>query len=96
MRGGFLALGPEANMDWHEIEENWKHAKLEIEAKWDKLTERDLEAIDGRRKRLEDRIHRRYGFAADHVRKEIDDWLRWQSLKSRHPGTGAKLTDVGR
>ena len=69
-------------MDWHEIEENWKHAKLEIKAKWGKLTERDLEAIDGRRKRLEARLHKRYGFAPDHVRKEIDDWLRWQILKS--------------
>ena len=69
-------------MDWHEIEENWKHAKLGIKAKWGKLTERDLEAIDGRRQRLEARLHKRYGFAPDHVHKEIDDWLRWQILKS--------------
>ena len=27
---------------------------------------------------LEDRIHMRYGFDADHIRKEVDDWLRWQ------------------
>ena len=42
------------------------------------LTEDDLNSINGRRERLEDTIHKRYGFAADHVRKEVDDWLRWQ------------------
>jgi uncharacterized protein YjbJ (UPF0337 family) len=83
-------------MDWHPIEGNWKQVKRKIKEKWGKLTDDDLDAIDGRRNRLEDRIHWRYGFAADHVRKEIDDWLRWQSLKSLHPGTGAKHTDVGR
>ena len=84
----------EGKMDWHQIEENWKQVKRKIKEKWGKLTDGDLDAIEGRRSRLEDRIHRRYGFAADHVRKEIDDWLRWQSLKSRHPGTGAKRTDI--
>jgi uncharacterized protein YjbJ (UPF0337 family) len=92
----FLALPQEGKMDWHQIEENWKQAKRKIKEKWGKLTDGDLDAIEGRRNRLEDRIHTRYGFAADHVRKEIDDWLRWQSLKSRHPGTGAKRTDLGR
>ena len=77
-------------MDWDEIEENWKQAKGKIKAKWGKLTDGDLDAIEGRRSRLEDRIHKRYGFATDHVRKEIDDWLRWQITKSRRPSTGEK------
>jgi uncharacterized protein YjbJ (UPF0337 family) len=77
-------------MDWDEIEENWKQAKEKIKEKWGKLTDGDLDAIQGRRSRLEDTIHKRYGFASDHVRKEIDDWLRWQIPKSRHPSTGEK------
>ena len=77
-------------MDWDEIEENWKQAKGKIKEKWGKLTDGDLVAIEGRRSRLEDRIDKRYGFASDHVRKEIDDWLRWQITKSRPPGTGEK------
>lgn len=28
------------------------------------------------RNRLEDRLTKLYGFAEDHVRKEINDWLR--------------------
>ena len=69
-------------MDWQQIEENWARFKQAIREKWGKLTEDDLEAIAGRRKRLEEMLHKRYGFAADHVRKEVDDWLRWQNFKS--------------
>ena len=92
----FLALRQEEKMEWHQIEGNWKQVKRRIKEKWGKLTDDDLDAINGRRNQLEDRIHRRYGFAADHVRKEIDDWLRWQTIKSQHPGTGTKRNDVGR
>ena len=69
-------------MDWQQIEENWARFKQAIREKWSKLSEDDLEAIAGRRKRLEETLHKRYGFAPDHVRKEVDAWLRWQNFKS--------------
>jgi uncharacterized protein YjbJ (UPF0337 family) len=82
-----LQFRKEEKMDWHQIEQNWKEAKRKIKEKWGKLSDGDLDAIDGRRNRLEDRINKRYGFAEDHIRKEIDDWLRWQTLKSPAPST---------
>jgi uncharacterized protein YjbJ (UPF0337 family) len=63
-------------MDWNQIERNWKRAKGTIKRKWVKLTDDDLKSVNGRRDRLENIIHKRYGFAAEHVRKEVDDWLR--------------------
>ena len=63
---------------YETCERNWKQAKGKIQEKWDKLTDDDLKFIDGRRDRLEDRIQPRYGFSPDHVRKEVDDWVRWQ------------------
>jgi uncharacterized protein YjbJ (UPF0337 family) len=57
-------------MDWQQIEKNWTRFKQGRE-KWGKLTEETL--------------HKRYGFAPDHVRKEVDDWLRWQNSKAREP-----------
>ena len=81
-------------MDWQQIEENWKRVKQKIAEKWDKLTEGDLDAINGRRDRLEARISKCYGFAADHVHKEVDDWLRWQTTKSQL-NTLAKRTHGG-
>ena len=54
-----------------------------------KLTEDDLTVINGRRDRLEDKIQQRYGFALEHVRKEVDDWMRWQpENRSRRPSPG--------
>ena len=65
-------------MDWDSIEGMWKQAKDKVKEKWDKLTDEDLDVIEGRRDRLEGKIQQRYGFAIDHVRKEVDDWVRWQ------------------
>ena len=72
-------------MDWNPVEEMWGQAKGRIKEKWNKLTDDDLTIINGRRDRLENKIQQRYGFATDHVRKEIDDWVRWVpvSLKRR-------------
>ena len=36
-------------------------------------------------KALEETLHKRYGFAPDHVRKEVEDWLRWQNPKAGEP-----------
>jgi uncharacterized protein YjbJ (UPF0337 family) len=69
-------------MDWSSIEGMWKEVKSGIQAKWSKLTEEDLELIGGRRDRLEFKIHQRYGFAPNHVSKEVDDWVRWQVPRS--------------
>lgn len=65
-------------MDWSSIEQNWKQFRGNIKQKWVKLSDPDLDRIDGRRDRLEEAIQARYGFASDYVHKEIDDWLRWQ------------------
>ena len=63
-------------MDWDRIEGNWKQFKRKAKERWGKLTDSDLAVIHGRRDRLEDKIHQRYGFAMEHVRKEVDDWVR--------------------
>jgi uncharacterized protein YjbJ (UPF0337 family) len=68
----------EEAMNWMQIEDMWEQAKTKIQRKWGKLTDDDLELIGGRRERLEGKIRQLYGFAPDHVRKEIDDWVRWQ------------------
>jgi uncharacterized protein YjbJ (UPF0337 family) len=63
------------------IEGNWEQVRGKIREKWGKLTDDDLGAINGRRDRLEGKIYQSYGFATDHVRKEVDDWFRWQDWR---------------
>ncbi|MGE3993583.1 CsbD family protein [Pseudorhodoplanes sp.] len=67
-------------MNWMQVSASWREAKARIQRKWRKLTDDDLDLIDGRRERLERKILQLYGFAPDHVRKEVDDWVRWQAL----------------
>jgi uncharacterized protein YjbJ (UPF0337 family) len=69
-------------MSWDRFECNWSEAKEKISGKWSKLTTGDLDFIDGHRDLLEAVIQQRYGFALDYVRKEIDDWFRWQDWRS--------------
>ena len=59
---------------------SWDFFKTRVREKWGKLSEDDLETIAGHRGRLEDKIHERYGFAIEHVRKKVADWSRWQSF----------------
>jgi uncharacterized protein YjbJ (UPF0337 family) len=81
-------------MEWGRIEGNWKLVRSNIRKKWARLTEEDLAAINGRRDELEGKIQQRYGFALEHVRKEVDDWVRWQPAKPRRkvPGQSPLLS----
>jgi uncharacterized protein YjbJ (UPF0337 family) len=71
-------------MDWDSIRRNWKTMKRKAQEKWSELSEEDLEFISGQRDKLEGKIQERYGFASDHVKKEVDDWVRWQPQKRTH------------
>ncbi len=40
----------------------------------EKLTDDDLDVINGRQEQLEGKSQQRYGFAKDQIRKDIEDW----------------------
>ena len=68
-------------MEWNQIEASWDLFKGRVKRKWCRLTEEDLQLIAGRREQLGRKIQERYGFASEHVQKELDDWSRWQTRK---------------
>jgi uncharacterized protein YjbJ (UPF0337 family) len=63
-------------MNWDRMEGNWKEFKGNIQQKWGKLTNDDLQVIDGKRNELAGRLQQRYGYAKDQAEREIDTWLR--------------------
>jgi uncharacterized protein YjbJ (UPF0337 family) len=69
-------------MDQNRMKKSWDLFKGRVRKKWRRLTDEDLEAIAGRRDHLEGKIHERYGFAQEHIRKEVDDWSRWQTFET--------------
>ena len=56
-------------MDWNRIEGNWKQVKGRAKEKWGRLTDDDLDVINGRQDQLEGKIQERYGLAKDQAKK---------------------------
>ncbi|PJE28616.1 Uncharacterized conserved protein YjbJ, UPF0337 family [Pseudooceanicola antarcticus] len=61
-------------MNWDRIEGNWKQIKGEAIAQWGKLTEDDVDLIDGRREQLVGKIQERYGVAKDEAEAQVRDF----------------------
>ncbi len=43
-------------MDWNRVEGNWKQMKGKVKEQWGKLTDDDLDVINGKRDQLEGKI----------------------------------------
>lgn len=67
-------------MNWDRVEGNWKTMKGQVQQQWGKLTNDDLDVINGRREELLGRIQNVYGVARDEAEKQITDWERNQKV----------------
>lgn len=65
----------EIRMNWNQVEGNWEKFKGQVQQKWGKLTNDDLDVIQGKRRELAGRLQARYGKASEDVERDIDDWL---------------------
>ena len=48
--------------------------KGKVKEQWGKLTDDDLDVINGKQDQLEGRLQQRYGYAKDQAAKEVNDW----------------------
>src|SRR2546421_461517 len=65
----------ESSMNWDRVEGNWKQFKGKAWQQWGKLTDDDLNVIEGKRTELAGKLQARYGYAKDEAEKDIDTWL---------------------
>lgn len=63
-------------MNWDIIEGKWKEYRGKAQAQWGKLTDDDLDVINGRRQELAGRIQVRYGVEKEEAERQIDEWSR--------------------
>lgn len=63
-------------MNWDQVEGKWKQVKGEAKEKWGKLTDDDLNVIDGQRQQLIGRIQERYGIAKEAAEKQVDEFVK--------------------
>ena len=59
-------------MNWDVIEGKWKQFKGEAQVQWGKLTNDDLDRIEGNRDKLVGAIQERYGIEKDEAEKQVD------------------------
>jgi uncharacterized protein YjbJ (UPF0337 family) len=62
-------------MNWDQIEGKWKQTKGAVKEKWGKLTDDDLETINGRQDQLIGKVQERYGVAREEAKKRVDEWV---------------------
>ena len=63
-------------MNWDRIEGNWKEIQGKARQQWGKLTDDDLSVIKGRREEFEGTLQKRYSYARDKMKTEVESWLR--------------------
>ncbi|MFP4313231.1 MAG: CsbD family protein [Alphaproteobacteria bacterium] len=53
---------------------NWKQFKGEAQKQWGKLTNDEVDQINGSREKLIGKLQERYGIAREKAEKEVSDW----------------------
>jgi uncharacterized protein YjbJ (UPF0337 family) len=61
-------------MNWDQVEGNWKQFKGNVKQTWAKLTDDDLELINGKRIELLGKIQERHGITKDLAEKQLDSF----------------------
>lgn len=62
-------------MNEHTIKGDWKILKGKIKEQWGKLTDDELDQMNGQREQIEGAIQKKYGCAKDEAKKQLDDFL---------------------
>jgi len=69
------SFATEVEMNWDQVEGNWNKFKGMAQQQWGKLTEDDLDVIEGKRTELIGRLQERYGYAKEEAEREVETWL---------------------
>jgi uncharacterized protein YjbJ (UPF0337 family) len=62
-------------MNWDQIRGAWQQLTGRVQHHWGKLTDDDLQMVQGDRQRLIGKIQERYGVAKDEAERQVDEWL---------------------
>lgn len=65
-------------MNWDRIEGDWKQFKGNINVRWGKLTDDQLDVIAGKREVLAGKIQEAYGVSKEEAEKQLTEWQKRQ------------------
>ena len=61
-------------MNSDQMKGKWKQMKGSVKERWGKLTDDDLDVIDGQQEQLIGKIQERYGIAREAAQKQVEEW----------------------
>ena len=53
----------------------WRQLKGEVKSRWGKLTDDDVDRVEGDAEKLIGRVQERYGYQRDEAKREVDDFF---------------------
>lgn len=63
-------------MNWDQVQGKWKQTKGRVQEKWGRLTDDDLNVIDGKRQQLVGKIQEHYGIAREVAERQADEFVK--------------------
>lgn len=63
-------------MNWNQIQGSWTEYKGKAQQRWGKLTNDDLDVIDGHRQELLGKIQQAYGKSREEAERDVEDFCR--------------------
>ena len=54
----------------------WRQIKGEVKSRWGKLTDDDVDRVEGDAEKLIGRVQERYGYQREEAQREVDDFFR--------------------
>ena len=59
----------------HQLKGNWMQFKGKVKERWGKLTDDDLDIIEGRQEQLIGKLEQRYGIAKEEAERQFREFL---------------------
>lgn len=76
-------------MSWNNIESNWNSLKASVQQNWSKLTDEDINKINGNRDLLISTLQEKYGSNRADAQTEVENWQNSQAESgSQNAGSG--------
>jgi uncharacterized protein YjbJ (UPF0337 family) len=66
------ANGTEETMNEDILKGKWRQLKGEVKSRWGKLTDDDVDRVEGDAEKLIGRVQERYGYQRDEAQREVD------------------------
>ncbi len=63
-------------MNSDQMQGKWKQMKGSVKERWGKLTDDDVNVVNGQFDQLVGRVQERYGIQKEEAKKQVDEWLK--------------------